>query len=105
MRTITGRGAAVLLAVALAALPSASVAQEPEPTPVPTARAGAIDFASRGVHCLECYVLWDPNANAQALLGSPPEVTGPAWLATELPAAGGGTCGWRTSPGARSCWS
>ena len=67
----------------------ASLAADPA---VPAASPGIADEAtvtSRGTHCIECYLFWDPVADARAVLDVPITVAGPAWLGLELAAADG----------------
>jgi thiol-disulfide isomerase/thioredoxin len=68
---------------------AADPAGSPAPELVPPNASPAI--ASRGTHCIECYLFWDPTADARAVLDVPITVVGPAWLALDLPATDGTT--------------
>lgn len=68
----------------------ATLATDPVASPSPGIVADAT-VSSRGTHCIECYLFWDPNADARAVLGVPITVAGPAWLTLELSAVDGST--------------
>jgi thiol-disulfide isomerase/thioredoxin len=78
------------LSVAAAGLPGALVLAA-DPTPAPSAAPGSGGILDRGTHCIECYLFWDPNANARAVLDVPETADAPAWLATDLTAPDGST--------------
>jgi thiol-disulfide isomerase/thioredoxin len=87
--------AAVLLgaSLAVAAVPGAAVlAADPSPAPSSgSGGAGGGSILDRGTHCVECYLFWDPTANARAVLDAPVTADAPDWLATELTAPDGST--------------
>jgi thiol-disulfide isomerase/thioredoxin len=78
------------LSVAAAALPGA-VALADDPSPTPSASGSGESILGRGTHCVECYLFWDPTANARAVLDAPVTADAPNWLATDLAAPDGST--------------
>lgn len=94
MRMSDRRFAAILVGlwVATASLAGATVvAAGPDPSPAPSATAGGDSILDRGTHCVECYLFWDPSANARAVLDAPVTADAPEWLATQLTAPDGST--------------
>lgn len=76
-----------LLGLTFAAI-SAAPALAADPSPAPSAAPDG-GISSRGTHCVECYLFWDPIADARAVLDVPVAVAAPAWLATDLIAPDG----------------
>lgn len=82
--------AASLALAAVMVSGTAAVAADPTAAPSPSISADAT-VSSRGTHCIECYLFWDPVADARAVLDVPITVAGPAWLALELASTDGTT--------------
>lgn len=84
--------AAILLGltVAATALPGA-VIRAADPSPAPGVAPGDDSILDRGTHCVECYLFWDPSANARAVLDAPVTANTPEWLTTDLITPDGST--------------
>jgi thiol-disulfide isomerase/thioredoxin len=77
------------LSIAAAVLPGgALLAADPSPAPGASGTGGD-SILDRGTHCVECYLFWDPSANARAVLDVPVTADAPDWLATDLVAPDG----------------
>lgn len=76
--------------LAVATLPG-TTALAADPSPASSAVPGGDSILDRGTHCVECYLFWDPTANARAVLDVPVTADAPDWLATELNAPDGST--------------
>lgn len=76
--------------VALAVLlMSGAVAVATDPTPTPATADRSV--ADGGTHCVECYLFWDPTADARAVLGVPVAADTPAWMDLAVSTADGGS--------------
>lgn len=91
MRASPRPRATVLIGLSIAVLAAPGMtAMAADPSPAPSAATGGT-VSDRGTHCVECYLFWDPAANARAVLDVPVTTDAPAWLATDLTAPDGST--------------